>query len=251
MDSEWNVKQLVKDIVMSQTYRQSSDASHEEYKHDPENRLLARGSRYRLDAEVIRDQILAVSGLLIPELYGKSVKPPQPPGLWEMVSMTSENKTYVADEGDDIYRRSLYTYWRRGMPPPQMTIMNAPSREFCVTRRERTNTSLQALLLMNESEYFNAAKLMAQDLLDRSLDQRETLKLAYEKTTFMEASNSRLDLMEQTLQEFRDHYATNPELRASLARDLDGVGIDERSNLAAWTMMAHSLLNLESVKNRR
>ena len=137
------------------------------------------------------------------------------------------------------------------MPPPQMTIMNAPSREFCVTRRERTNTSLQALLLMNENEYFNAAKLMAQDLLDRSLDQRETLKLAYEKTTFMEASNSRLDLMEQTLQEFRDHYATNPELRASLARDLDGVGIDERSNLAAWTMMAHSLLNLESVKNRR
>ena len=251
MDSEWNVKQLVKDIVMSQTYRQSSDASQEEYVQDPENRLLARGSRYRLDAEVIRDQILAVSGLLNPELYGKSVKPPQPPGLWEMVSMTSENKTYVADTGDDIYRRSLYTYWRRGMPPPQMTIMNAPSREFCVTRRERTNTSLQALLLMNENEYFNAAKLMAQDLLDRSLDQRETLKLAYEKTTFMEASNSRLDLMEQTLEEFRDHYTANPELRASLARDLDGVGIDERSNLAAWTMMAHSLLNLESVKNRR
>ena len=250
-DSGWNVKQLVKDIVMSQTYRQSSDASQEEYIRDPENRLLARGSRYRLDAEVIRDQILAVSGLLNPELYGKSVKPPQPPGLWEMVSMTSENKTYVADTGDDIYRRSLYTYWRRGMPPPQMTIMNAPTREFCVTRRERTNTSLQALLLMNESEYFKAAKLMARDLLDKSLDQREALKLAYEKTTFMEASNSRLDFMEQTLEEFRDQYVANSELRASLARDLDVVGVDEQSNLGAWTMMAHSLLNLELVKNRR
>ena len=251
MDSGWNVKQLVKNIVMSQTYRQSSDASQDEYRLDPENRLLARGSRYRLDAEVIRDQILAVSGLLNPELYGKSVKPPQPSGLWEMVSMTSENKTYVADKGDDIYRRSLYTYWRRGMPPPQMTIMNAPSREFCVSRRERTNTSLQALLLMNESEYFNAAKMIARDLLDKSLDQRETLKLAYEKTTFMEPSKSRLNFMEQTLEEFRDHYAANPELKASLARDLDGIAIDDRNNLAAWTMMAHSLLNLESVKNRR
>jgi len=251
MDSGWNVKRLVKDIVMSRTYRQSSDASPEEYRQDPENRLLARGSRFRLDAEVIRDQILAVSGLLNEEMYGKSVKPPQPPGLWEMVSMTSENNTYVADTGDDIYRRSLYTYWRRGMPPPQMTIMNAPSREFCVARRERTNTSLQALLLMNESEYFNAAKAMARDLLGKSLSSRETLRLAYERTTSMEPSPDRLDLMEETLEQFRDYYEANPELKATLAADFSGVGVNERADLAAWTMMTHSLLNLELVKNRR
>ena len=250
-ESGWDVKRLVKDIVMSQTYRQSSDASPDEYKKDPENRLLARGSRFRLDAEVIRDQILAISGLLNRELYGKSVKPPQPPGLWEMVSMTSENKTYVADTGDDIYRRSLYTYWRRGMPPPQMTIMNAPSREFCVARRERTNTSLQALLLMNESEYFNAAKVMASDMLDQSLSQREALKLAYEKTTSLKPDRDRLDLMEETLEEFRNYYEANPELEASLTEGLEAVDENERSNLAAWTMMTHSLLNLELVKNRR
>lgn len=251
MDSGWDVKKLVKDIVMSRTYRQSSDASPEEFQKDPENRLLARGSRFRLDAEVIRDQILAVSGLLNTEMYGRSVKPPQPPGLWEMVSMTSENKTYIADEGDDIYRRSLYTYWRRGMPPPQMTIMNAPSREFCVARRERTNTSLQALLLMNESEYFNAAKVLARELLDMSLSARDTLKLAYEKTTSMEPDSDRLALMEETLSQFRDYYEANPELHASLVADFPGVEMDERSELAAWTMMAHSLLNLELVKNRR
>jgi hypothetical protein len=251
MDSGWNGKKLVKDIVMSQTYRQSSDASPEEYRQDPENRLLARGSRFRLDAEVIRDQILAVSGLLNEEMYGKSVKPPQPPGLWEMVSMTSENNTYVADTGDDIYRRSLYTYWRRGMPPPQMTIMNAPSREFCVARRERTNTSLQALLLMNESEYFNAAKAMARDLLGKSLSTRDALKLAYEQTTSLKPNPERLDLMEETLKQFRDYYEANPQLKATLAADFPGIGMNERTDLAAWTMMTHSLLNLELVKNRR
>ncbi|HCR29792.1 MAG TPA: chromosome segregation protein [Opitutae bacterium] len=251
MESGWDVKELVKVIVMSKTYRQSSDANPEEYKQDPENRLLARGSRFRLDAEVIRDQILAVSGLLNRELYGKSVKPPQPPGLWEMVSMTSENKTYIADTGDDIYRRSLYTYWRRGMPPPQMTLMNAPSREFCVARRERTNTSLQALLLMNESEYFNAAKVMAQDLLNRSGSERETLSLAYEMTTSMEPDRNRLKLMENTLVDFRDYYEANPDLVKSLGADFDQAPEVDRPELAAWTMMTHSLLNLELVKNRR
>ncbi|MHC4997004.1 MAG: PSD1 and planctomycete cytochrome C domain-containing protein, partial [Planctomycetota bacterium] len=173
--SGWDVKQLIRHIVMSNTYRQSSDARPEDYDADPENRELARGSRYRMDAEMIRDQILAISGQLNTQMFGPSVKPPQPPGLWEMVSM-AKPFTYVADTDDQIYRRSLYTYWRRGMPPPQMTILNAPSREFCVARRERTNTPLQALLLMNEQEYFNAAKQTAKTLLEQDSPTRKKLK---------------------------------------------------------------------------
>ncbi|MEK6237601.1 MAG: DUF1549 and DUF1553 domain-containing protein, partial [Planctomycetales bacterium] len=157
VESGWDVKQLVRAMVLSSAYRQSSDAEPGDYAGDPENRLLARGSRYRMDAEMIRDQILFLSGKLNRKMYGPSVKPPQPPGLWKAVSMAAPF-TYVADKGDSIYRRSFYTYWRRALPPPQMTLMNAPSREFCTARRERTNTPLQALLLMNEQEFFKAAK---------------------------------------------------------------------------------------------
>jgi hypothetical protein len=166
-DSGWDVKELVRAIALSRTYRQSSDASPAEFTNDPDNRLLARGSRFRMDAEMIRDQILFLSGKLNQTMYGESVKPPQPPGLWEAVSMGAPF-TYVADEGDAIYRRSLYTYWRRSIPPPQMTILNAPSREYCTARRERTNTPLQALLLMNEQEYFLAAKACAAITLQES-----------------------------------------------------------------------------------
>ena len=126
---------------------------------DRDNRLLARGSRFRMDAEMIRDQILATSGFLSPTMYGRSVKPPQPEGLWKAVTMTGE--TFSPDSGDDIHRRSVYTFWKRAMPPPQMTILNAPIRDSCIARRERTNTPSQALLLLNETEYLNAARTLA------------------------------------------------------------------------------------------
>ena len=156
MESGWDVKALLKQIVMSKTYRQSSISTPEQFQADAENRLLARGSRYRLDAEMIRDQILATSGLLSNRMYGPSVKPPQPEGLWEAVSMTGER--YQADTGESAHRRSVYTFWKRSMPPPQMTILNAPLRDACIARRERTNTPAQALLLLNEPEYLKAAR---------------------------------------------------------------------------------------------
>ena len=248
--SGWDVKGLLREIVLSKTYRQSSDAEPEAYAADPENRLLARGSRYRMDAELIRDQLLAVSGQLNPSLYGKSVKPPQPPGLWRMVSM-ARPFTYVPDEGDKIYRRSLYTYWRRGMPPPQMTIMNAPSREFCVTRRERTNTPLQALLLMNEREYFKAAKETAKNTLEKMEGIREGLSHTYEKITSHLPGSSRLDLMENTLREFKDLYRGDPALAKSLTPEMEGNALEKRVELAAWTLVTHSLFNLELAKVRR
>ncbi len=250
MESGWDVKQLLREILLSNTYKQSSDASAEEFLADPENRFLARGSRYRMDAEMIRDQILAVSGQLNQTLYGKSVKPPQPPGLWRMVSM-DRPFTYVADEGDKIYRRSLYTYWRRGMPPPQMTIMNAPSREFCVSRRERTNTPLQALLLMNEEEYFKAAQETAKNTLKEIQGVKEGLSHTYEKITSQLPGKSRLKLMEQILLEFKKLYENDPELAKSMTPEMKGSDLKNRIEVAAWTMITHGLFNLELAKVRR
>lgn len=248
--SGWDVKRLLRMIVLSNTYKQASDAKPEAFVADPENRLLARGSRYRMDAEMIRDQILTVSGQLNPTMYGKSVKPPQPPGLWEMVSMDAPF-TYVADTDDNIYRRSFYTYWRRGMPPPQMTILNAPSREFCVTRRERTNTPLQALLLMNESEYFNAAKETAKRVLAQTDSVKSGLDRVYELVTSHVPEADRLALMIEALEGFKDYYRSEPSLAESMTPELEGAALEKRVDLAAWTMVTHSLLNLELAKVRR
>lgn len=250
VESGWDVKAVVRAIVLSNTYKQQSDAPAELFRRDPENRLLARGSRFRMDAEMIRDQILAVSGQLNRTMYGRSVKPPQPPGLWEMVSM-AEPFTYVADTDDNVYRRSLYTYWRRGMPPPQMTIMNAPSREFCVARRERTNTPLQALLLMNEQEYLKAAKACVQSTVGEGMGAEEGLARIYEKITSQKPAPERLRRMEKTLGEFRDIYAKDPALAEALAPELADASPQARVDLAAWTMLAHSLLNIELAKVRR
>jgi hypothetical protein len=251
VESGWDVKQLVRAIVLSLTYRQSSDAGPEEYARDPENRLLARGSRYRLDAEMIRDQILLLSGKLNTMMYGESVKPPQPPGLWEAVSM-GEPFTYVADTGDAIYRRSFYTYWRRALPPPQMTIFNAPSREFCTTRRERTNTPLQALLLMNEQEFFRLAKACAAlTLQEANNDVSQGLTLLYEKVTSHRPDQARMQLLQETLGEFRVLYTEDKTLTESLTPELTDADYEQRVELATWTMMTHSLLNLELAKVKR
>jgi hypothetical protein len=251
MESGWDVKQLVRSIVLSRTYRQSSDTTPEEYVSDPDNRLLARGARYRMDAEMLRDQILMLSGKLNRTMYGPSVKPPQPPGLWEAVSMAAPF-TYVADEGDAVYRRSIYTYWRRAIPPPQMTILNAPTREFCTARRERTNTPLQALLLMNETEFFKAAQACATlTLKEAGGDVNEGLALLYEKVTSHRPDQDRLQLLRTTLDEFVDLYAGNKQLTDSLTPELSEADNEQRVEIAGWTMMAHSLLNLELAKVKR
>ncbi len=248
--SGWDVKALMRHMVLSKTYRQSSDASPEEFRRDPENRLLARGARYRMDAEMIRDQILAVSGQLNTTMYGGSVKPPQPPGLWEMVSM-AEPMTYVADTDENIYRRSLYTYWRRGMPPPQLTIMNAPTREFCVARRERTNTPLQSLLLMNEQEYFKAARACVESTVTEEMSTEAGLRRIYERITSQVPTPERLQLMVTTLDEFKGLYEQDPSLAELVVPAQTDVSEGERVELAAWTMLTHSVLNIELAKVRR
>ncbi len=162
MDGGWNVKAMQKTIVMSATYQQSSKSTNEAIQRDPEDRLLSRGPRLRLGPEMIRDQALAVSGLLVNKVGGPSVKPYQPPGLWQELA---GGTGYVADKGDGLYRRSLYTYWKRTIAPPFMVNFDSPSRETCTVRETRTNTPLQALNLMNDVAFLEAARKLAERML--------------------------------------------------------------------------------------
>ncbi|MCA9136025.1 MAG: DUF1553 domain-containing protein, partial [Planctomycetales bacterium] len=258
VESGWDVKALLREIVLSDTYQQSSVAEQQRFISDPENRLLARGSRYRYDAEVIRDQILAVSGLLNPTLYGKSVKPPQPEGLWKIVAMpNSYPRVFEPDQGDKIYRRSVYSFWKRGLPPPQMTIFDAPTRESCTARRERTNTPLQALVLMNEQQFFIAAMTFAETLLsDTALTDQARLETAYETITSKVADQQTVNRLVDALQQFKDVYRDNGDAAAAMIglrerSDSDAeMTVDQKVDLASMTMLVHSLLNLDATKTR-
>ncbi len=252
VESGWDVKELMRRIVMSKTYRQSSVADPQDFISDPQNRLLSRGSRYRLDAEVVRDQMLCVSGMLREELYGKSVKPPQPVGLWKLVAMPSSfPNQFQADTGDAIHRRSVYTFWKRGLPPPQMTVFDAPTRESCIARRERTNTPLQALLLMNEGQHFAAAKHFASNLLARrEVSDEQRIEIAHETITAHLPSESELNVLLKSLDEFRDLYRSNAKMTDQLVGDAAKLSAEKRVEQAAWTMTVHSLLNLSATKTR-
>lgn len=163
-DNKWNVKRALRTILTSSTYRQSSAALRERYTRDPENRLLARGSRFRLQGEFLRDNALTLSGLLVEKMGGPGVKPYQPPGLWHEI-LQGGDPLFVQDHGEALYRRSLYTYWRRTCPPPNMQIFDAPTREKCVVRRSRTNTPLQALVTLNDVQYTEAARNLAERMI--------------------------------------------------------------------------------------
>ena len=246
VESGWDIRALVRDIVLSETYRQDSRARHGEFVNDPENRHLARGSRFRLDSEVIRDQLLAVSGLLNHEMFGPSIKYPQPEGLWKLVAMPSSYpKEFKADTGDAIYRRSIYAFWKRSLPPPQMTIFDAPTREACIARRERTNTPLQALVMMNEQEYFNAAIHLAESLLREGSADRPRIRSLYERITSRVPKDGTVSMLQAALDDFRKTYTDDPQAARSMLS-----GRENAAELAAWSMLVHSLFNLDETRNR-
>src|SRR5439155_26972753 len=183
-----DVKAMVRLIVTSATYRQSSTVTPDLVARDPENRLLARGPRYRLPAEFIRDQALAVSGLLNDEIGGKSVNPYQPPGLWEELMSRSDGakwtaQVYVQDHGADLYKRTMYTFWKRTSPPPTLMTFDAPDRETCTVRRSRTNTPLQALALMNDPTFVEASRHLAERLMREATTVEERIALAFRLAT--------------------------------------------------------------------
>jgi hypothetical protein len=250
--SGWDVKALLRAMVTSRAYRQTSAAPSEDYRADPDNRLLARGSRFRMDAEMIRDQLLASSGLLNPERFGKSVKPPQPDGIWKSVTLPSSfPRTYAADTGDKIVRRSLYTFWKRGLPPPQMTILNAPTRESCVVRRERTNTPLQSLLLLNEPEYQRAARHLALRALEAEQDEGARLAFVFETITSHLPDEDEQALLRGSLQQLRADYEQRPEHAAAACMGVAlprGVTAPE---LAAWSLLTSAVYNLDVTRTRQ
>jgi len=248
----WDVKKFMKRLVMSATYRQSSRVTPQLFAIDPANRLLARGPRFRLDAETIRDQALALSGLLVTTIGGPGVKPPQPGGLWRAVGYTSSNTArFRADKGPDkVHRRSLYTFWKRTAPPPQMTTLDAPSREDCRVRRERTNTPLQALLLMNDPQYVEAARGLAQRVLteggktDRSRA-RWVLELATCRLPNHVDVADILALLGTERTAFRKDAAAAKALIA--IGDAKPDAKFDPTELASWTMVANLILNLDEV----
>jgi hypothetical protein len=168
-ESKWDVKRFYRQLLLSATYRQRAQVTPIKAEKDPENRLLSRGPRFRLDGELVRDYALAASGLLVRQIGGPSVKPYQPDGVWEAVAMIGSNtRFYKHDPGDGLYRRSLYTFWKRSAPPASLDVFNAPTRESCTVRRERTNTPLQALVTMNDVQFVEAAKVLAQTSMENT-----------------------------------------------------------------------------------
>ena len=253
--SGWDIQAMLKLMLTSATYRQSAQVTPEKLERDADNELLSRSPRYRLDAEIVRDNALALSGLLYTKIGGPSVKPPQPDGLWKAVGFTGSNTdTFVKDTGaDKIYRRSLYTFWKRTAPPPQMNILDAPSREACTIRRERTNTPMQALMLMNDPQFFEAARAFAERTIKEGGETVEA-RIAY----IFEAATARLPKPKEEallLETFQAHYQeleANPEA----AKELIAVGESppdetlDAVEVAAWTMIANLILNLDEVLNK-
>lgn len=249
VESGWNVRHLLKLMVTSSTFLQDSRIQSHHLAGDPANRLLARGPRRRLDAEVIRDQALMVSGLLSPQIGGPSVKPYQPEGLWKVVAFAGSNtRDFKADSGEAQYRRSLYTFWKRTSPPPNMAAFDAPTREQCTVRRERTNTPLQALVLMNDPQFVEAARRLALlTLAGNPVTEEERLARLYERVLARPVSPKDLQVMRDSLQKFRAHFRDHGEGARSLVRGLPfSQGPDES---AAWILLSNTLVNRDDFLN--
>jgi hypothetical protein len=253
IESGWDVKAMQKLIVMSSTYQQQSRLTPDLIERDPENRLLARGPRYRLPAETIRDNALQISGLLQPRVGGPSVKPYQPDGLWEDVTVERRGK-YVADVGEGLYRRSLYTFWKRTCPPPSMMSFDAPNREVCLARRARTNTPLQSLVLMNDPTYIECARLLAQIMIwDGGSHASDRIDVGMLRSVSRKASVAEREILSDILQSARKQFASQP----SKAQSFNTTGATPPASaidpveLASWTIVASTLLNLDETISKR
>ena len=281
VESGWDVQAMQRRIILSQTYRQSAEAAPEKYAADPANRMHARGPRTRLSAEMVRDNALSLSGLLVEELGGKSVKPYQAKGIWTEIF---GGRDWRMDKGDALYRRGLYTYWRRRAPLPSMSTFDAQKGEVCTVTRPKTNTPLQALVLLNNPTYVEASRVFAQRMLDEDLgkdskpeatasvektgpvpteaaapepaptastEDRARIAKAFRMTTSRKATAPELDILAELLMAQRAAYATDEEGAKKLIAIGAAPGLDEESTvtaseLAAWTALMSALLNLDA-----
>jgi Protein of unknown function (DUF1553)/Protein of unknown function (DUF1549)/Planctomycete cytochrome C/Concanavalin A-like lectin/glucanases superfamily len=253
-DSGWNIKHMYKLMVMSATYRQSSKASSQQLAKDPKNVFLSHGPRFRMDAEMVRDIALESGGLLVQKIGGPSVEPYQPPNIWEQVSYpTSDTVHYVQEHAESLHRRSMYTYVKRMAPSPNMDAFDAPARDVVCTRRQRTDTPLQALVTMNDVQWVETSRALAERVIreagplpEQRINRMGLILLAHAPPPPMAA------VLEKSFGEMQKHYAANPKD----ARSLVNIGEKKRDRsipepeLAAWTMIASEMLNLDETVNK-
>jgi hypothetical protein len=250
-DGGWDTKAMLKRMVMTETYRQSSAAPESKRQRDPANRWLSHQNRYRLDAEMIRDGALACSGLLSGEIGGPSVKPYQPPGYW--VFLNFPKRDYVADKGENQYRRGMYTYWQRTFLHPSLLAFDASTREECVVQRPRSNTPLQALVLLNDPSYVEAARAFAARLIrEGDADPRARLDRAFQLALSRPVRPAEVSVLMKLLAKHYDQYSADPAAaRAMLGTGISPVAADiDPAELAAWTSVARVLLNLQETITR-
>lgn len=245
----WSLKGLIREIVLSNTYQQSYVLDELRSQKDPRNIWLSRASHFRLSAEVVRDQALGASGLLSRKQGGPPVMPPQPEGLWRS---TYSGAKWVTSQGEDRFRRGIYTFWKRTTPYPSMEIFDATTREVCQIRRITTNTPLQALVTLNDPVYVEASIAMAIKWLSASESQTERIQKGFAATLVRPIQDSELDRLQILLSRAREYYRENPDAAKALISDYP-VKIDERINpqeLAAWSMLTSALLNLDEFLTR-
>jgi Protein of unknown function (DUF1553)./Protein of unknown function (DUF1549)./Planctomycete cytochrome C. len=252
-EHDWDVKRFYRQIVLSAAYRQSARTTPELIEKDPKNRLLARGPRFRMDGEMIRDTALASSGLLVEKIGGPSVKPYQPPGVWEAGShQVSDTKEYVQDHGDALYRRSLYTFWKRMATMPNMDALDVPVRDAACTRRQRTDTPLQALVLMNDPQWLEASRHLAERILNESQHTDTRLNALGEILLSRPWKAGEKAVLEKALTKFETVYGQD----TASAEKLLSVGESKRgtnlpaAELASWMLVASTAMNLDEVLNK-
>ncbi len=248
--SGWDVKAILRQIVTSATYRQASKATPQLIEKDPENRLFARGPRHRLQAELVRDNALAIGGLLDERIGGKSVKPYHPAGLWEEMAFGDgfTEQEYVQSKGKDLYRRSMYTFWKRTVPPAQLAAFDAPDREKCVARRATTNTPLQALVLMNDPTYIEASRKLAERaLLEGGQDVNARIAYAFRRATARKPSLAETKVLRELLNQQLTRYRNDQKAAVEFLKIGESVADAklDSAELAAWTMVASAILNLD------
>jgi hypothetical protein len=236
-EHHWSLKKLMKDIVISDTYQQQSRATDELLEKDPLNKLLARGPRIRLSAEQIRDQALTISGLLSKKMYGPSIMPYQPDGVWQ--SVWSDDK-WLTSKGEDQYRRGVYIYTKRTSPYPSMMTFDGSSREVCTVNRIRANTPLQALVTLNDPVYVDAAKAFAKKMLTSSLNPSNQITFGYESALFKSIANNKLKVLTGLYNDALDNYKKHPDESKKLVKEA-------KPELAALTIVASAILNLDEL----
>ena len=252
VENGWNIKKTIRQIVTSATYRQTARILPDSYRKDPQNLLLARSPRFRLQGEFIRDFALSVSNLLVESVGGPSVKPYQPANIWNEVSLNGGLR-YKRDSGGKLYRRSMYTYWKRSAPMPNMLIFDAPTREKCMIQRPITNTPLQALVVLNDPQFVESARAFAQRIiLEGDADERSRINFGFKLALSREATNEEVEVLKRVLDGQFSAFTADKEK----AKKFLSVGESARNESvdmvehAAWTVIAQIILNMDETLTR-